>query len=99
MDNPNLYDIVESFGFFCYSGEDGDLYRKHKLGGWRISIYPCHLTIEKKGEKWRGHQYWDFVKDYGVSSLEENWPQKIDENELRKDLKFLIENGYIEKQN
>ena len=60
------YESLPAKGFFAYSGADGDLYRSNKLGGWRVSIYPHGwYRIQKKGEKWRGTQYWITVREYG----------------------------------
>lgn len=62
----NSHDILRKYKFFAYSGDDGDLYRKNGLKGYRISVYPDSITIESKAEKWRGHQYWDTIEHFDV---------------------------------
>lgn len=47
-DRFSVYNALEERGFFAYSGEDGDLYRKHGLAGWRISVYPWSVRIQTK---------------------------------------------------
>lgn len=58
------YEYLKSVRFFCYSGDDGDLYRHNKLNGIRISLYPDEWRIQTKGNFWRGHQYWVTKETY-----------------------------------
>ena len=46
----SAYRAIEDMGFFCYSGADGDLYRKNGLAGWRISLSSLSYRIQKKGD-------------------------------------------------
>ena len=88
--NTDIYEELEKLGFFAYSGSDGDLYRKHGLGGWRISVYPSHVRIQQKGERWRGVQYWDTIKEYGENILSDNWPSSLDIDEIKRDERDLF---------
>lgn len=54
----SLYKEVENRGFFCYSGEDGDLYRKQRFGGWRIQLYwGTQLCIQRLVKDWAGRRW------------------------------------------
>jgi len=56
--SPSFYDQLEQRKFWAYSGEDGDLYRKHGLGGWRVQIYwgndlaIQHKITDELGTRW-----------------------------------------------
>ena len=56
--SESLYDELEKRKFWAYSGEDGDLYRKQGLGGWRVQVYwGSDLAIQHKitdelGTRW-----------------------------------------------
>jgi hypothetical protein len=57
-DSISFYQALEDLGFFAYSGEDGDLYRKHGLGGWRVQVYwGTDLAIQKKVHDWAGKRW------------------------------------------
>lgn len=86
----SVYEFLERLKFFAYSGEDGDLYRKYRLGGWRISVYwGSSVKIQRKGEKWRGNQYWNTVREY-------TFPD--DKKRLEQDLAELIKNKNLEEE-
>ena len=56
--SESFYDELEKRKFWAYSGEDGDLYRKQGLGGWRVQVYwGSDLAIQHKitdelGTRW-----------------------------------------------
>jgi len=90
-DQISFYQALENLGFFAYSGEDGDLYRKHGLGGWRVQVYwGTDLAIHKKVHDWAGTRWItgaDFDKTHGedkakVMEFVERWmkdPSILDE--------------------
>lgn len=54
----SLYTEVEKRKFFAYSGEDGDLYRKQRFGGWRIQLYwGTQLCIQRLVKDWGGRRW------------------------------------------
>ena len=87
----SYYQALEDLGFFAYSGEDGDLYRKQGLGGWRVQVYwGTDLAIHKKVHDWAGTRWItgaDFDKTHGedkakVMEFVERWvkdPSILDE--------------------
>jgi len=56
--SESFYEELEKRKFWAYSGEDGDLYRKQGLGGWRVQVYwGSDLAIQHKitdelGTRW-----------------------------------------------
>jgi len=84
----NIYDALEDLGFYAYSGEDGDLYRKHGLKGWRISVYwGSSVSIQRRS----GYRDWETVRHYGG--------YEYNEAEIKaaiQDVKTLIEKGRLD---
>lgn len=89
--------VLADYGFFAYSGEDGDLLRKHGLPGWRVSVYGRYLVrIQKNGRYWRGHQYWNTKREWRVPQGEELDEEAIEEFDAR--LGYLIEHGELPEE-
>lgn len=67
------HDVLRELGFFAYSGEDGDLYRKHGMGGWRVSIYGwgSYRIQQRSKERWDGRNIWTTKKLFRASEEEE----------------------------
>ena len=79
----STHDLYRRYGFFAYSGNDGDLFRKQGLKGWRISDYwGSYVRIQWKEPNWK----WITIKEYG------NFEELTDEeyNQLENDIKYLI---------
>ena len=56
--NYDLYGSIQNRGFFAYSGEDGDLFRKQRFGGWRVQIYwGTNLRVQRKVKDWAGRRW------------------------------------------
>ena len=67
--SKSFMDELEKRKFWAYSGEDGDLYRKQGLGGWRVQVYwGTDLAIQHKitdelGTRWVTVADFDNVAD------------------------------------
>ena len=84
----NIYDALEDLGFYAYSGEDGDLYRKHGLKGWRISVYFGHYVEIQRRD---GSRRWRTVRYYGDNGYNEAELQAA-----IQDIKTLVEKGRLD---
>lgn len=94
MSRYSTFDLYEKLGFFAYSGEDGDLFRKQGLGGWRISDYGCsYVRIQTKGERWKGIQYWNTERSYG--DTDQDGLTREQYQNLKFDLSYLVKHGRL----
>jgi hypothetical protein len=67
----SFYEELEKRKFWAYSGADGDLYRKHGLGGWRVQVYwGTDLAIQKKHTDELGTR-WITVADFDTENMED----------------------------
>jgi hypothetical protein len=60
--SPNA--VLREHGFFAYSGDAGDLYRKHDLAGWRFSLFGhgAYLLQQRSDRRYCGRHLWTTVK-------------------------------------
>lgn len=86
---------LANFNFFAYSGSDGDLFRKHGIAGWRVSVHGRHrVRIQEKGDYWKGTQYWNTVREWEVDFEESLSVEQI--GEIEESLAELVENETLE---
>lgn len=93
-DDGTIFNVLQEHGFFPYSGEDGDLFRKHGLAGWRVSVYGRELVrIQKNTGQWKGHYRWTTVEEWGEIRGDELEEDAI--REFEEKLEELVEEGEL----
>lgn len=102
-DEETPFRVLSDLGFYPYSGEDGDLFRKHGLAGWRVSVHGRHsLRIQKKGRIHKGRAQWNTKREWTTPEDENGLPDRDAEldmdviAEFEESLKTLIEQGTLE---
>jgi len=69
MKTEEVYDFLPRIGFRFYSGDDGDLARKHNLPGYRIRVYwGRDVALQQKitdrlGTRWITICQWDWLQE------------------------------------
>ena len=92
--DSEVFTALQEHSFFPYSGEDGDLFRKHGLAGWRISVYGRYLVkIQKKGRRFKGRRVWNTKRCWEVDPEEELSDEQI--AEFKATLAHLVEHGEL----
>ena len=96
---PNTpFSVLSELGFFPYSGADGDLFRKHGLAGWRISVYGRSLIqIQEKGRRFRGRNTWNTRQRWEADDSEEQLNKKAI-SEFKRDLAHLINHSEVKSE-
>jgi hypothetical protein len=101
--------VLKKHGFFAYSGDDGDLYRKHGVAGWRVSVHGNHaIRIDKKGRPVNGRNTWTAIREWRtepdaadghtpIEDVGELPPEAIEDFEV--DLIQLVEDGELPVEN
>lgn len=102
-DEGTAFRVLADQGFFPYSGADGDLFRKHGVAGWRVSVGGRYLVrIQKKGPKIHGRNTWNTKREFHtepqaadryLQALGELPPEAIEDFE--EELTTLVENGEL----
>lgn len=88
--------VLQDTGFFPYSGADGDLYRKHGLPGWRVSVYGRRLIrIQEKTGVYQGRNQWATRRRWETDPDSEDDLPPVDIQAFRKTLTTLLEDGTI----
>lgn len=88
--------VLQDAGFFPYSGADGDLYRKHGLPGWRVSVYGRRLIrIQEKTGVYQGRNQWATRRRWETDPDTEDDLPPVDIQAFRMTLTTLLENGTI----
>lgn len=95
FEDGTAFAVLQEYGFFPYSGADGDLFRKHGLAGWRVSVYGRYLIrIQKKGRRVHGRNTWRTQREWRTDRDQELDAEAIDEFETA--LATLVETGELE---
>lgn len=93
FDEDSPFAPLQRHGFFPYSGADGDLFRKHGLAGWRVSVYGRHsICIQRKSE-WRKNK-WLHVREWRTEYGGQLPQEDIDE--FDEALEKLVETGELD---
>lgn len=79
-DRDSIFGVLDAYGFFPYSGADGDLFRMQGLAGWRVSVYGrYYVRIQKKGRPFRGRNTWRTARVFHTEAHANDDPDVIDE--------------------
>jgi len=92
----SAYREVEEMGFFAYSGADGDLFRKHGLAGWRLSLCAHVYKIQKKSEFWEKHGKNVWGTKFEVTPDDGERLDESQKKEFVDKVRELVENGGLE---
>lgn len=91
----DIYQALQDLGFFAYSGEDGDLYRKNGLKGWRVQVYWGALVrIQQKGVYFPDK--WATIRKFGIRQPDDTLIPEHEE--ALEAVKELIEKGTLDPQ-
>jgi len=103
FEDGSVSDILQEHGFFPYSGADGDLFRKHGLAGWRVSVYGRYfIRIQKKGRPFKGRNTWRTVRQWRTDKHVDYTGGKLGEldaeaiSDFEAELSKLVENGELD---
>lgn len=91
------FGVLSELGFFPYSGADGDLFRKHGLAGWRVSVYGRTLIqIQEKGRRFRGRNTWNTRRRWEADNEEQLNQKTI--AEFKQELAYLVDHSELKPQ-
>ena len=96
FDDGCVMDELQTRSFFPYNGEDGDLFRKHGVAGWRVSVYGTYLVrIQKKTGRRKGRNHWTTTEQWEVDPEDDLPREQI--QDFAAALDSLIEHGDLDQ--
>ena len=105
FEDGSAFDILQEYGFFAYSGADGDLFRRNGTAGWRVSVHGRHhirvqertATYSDGSPAWGTRREWQTESSANFNCPLGELPQEA-LDEFADVIETLVETGEIEKQ-